>query len=185
VVVTNNAEPRVHLLFVERSTGAVACRVPLFAAGSSATDITAIGFEHARAGGAPAGIYSAVVENNWGHHRFPRARPEPGLARVDLVRGDDGSYACEQVWSSDERNIGVFKLSLGSGLVYLYFRDDGIPTRWYLTGVDFATGETVYRALTGTGVGYNNWAGALFLHPGGGVAYSTTIFGLVMVRDTS
>lgn len=186
VVITDNAEPRIHLLFVERSAGSVACSVPLYEAGRSATDITAIGFEQADAAGEPAGVYSVIVENNWGRHTFPRARPEPGITRVDLVRRDDGSCSCAEVWSSDERNIGVFKLSLGSGLVYLYFRDDALLiTRWYLTAVDFATGETVYKALTGTGVGYNNWAGALFLHPDGGVAYSTTIFGLVMVRDAA
>jgi hypothetical protein len=33
------------------------------------------------------------------------------------------------------------------------------------------------------GLGYNNWAGSLFLHPDG-MAYSTTIFGMVMMRDT-
>ena len=39
------------------------------------------------------------------------------------------------------------------------------------------------RVHTGSGQGFNNWAGALFLHPRGGVAYTTTIFGLVMWRD--
>ena len=38
-------------------------------------------------------------------------------------------------------------------------------TGWYFIAVDFRTGETVYRKHTGIGVGYNNWAGALFLHP--------------------
>ena len=33
-------------------------------------------------------------------------------------------------------------------------------------------------------MGYNNWSGSLFIGPQGGVAYSTTIFGMVMLRDT-
>ena len=77
VVVTDNAEPQVHLLFVRRSDGSVACSVPLFKADRSATDITAIGLEHADSHGAGTGAYSAIVENNWGRHTFPRARPEP------------------------------------------------------------------------------------------------------------
>ncbi|MCK5248167.1 hypothetical protein KAR02_14780, partial [Candidatus Bipolaricaulota bacterium] len=78
----------------------------------------------------------------------------------------------------------VFKLSLGNGLAYMYWRSESCPiTSWYLTAIDFVTGNTVYMKLVGRGLGYNNWAGALFLHPDGGIAYSTTIFGLVMIRD--
>ena len=178
VAVTDNAEPRMHVLFVRRSDGEVLCNQPVFEAGKSGTDISLIGFE------AGNGVYSVIVENNWGHHRFPFAYPEPGIVRLDFMAESDGSYTCEQVWSSDERNIGVFKLSFDNGLVYLYFREGPAwLSKWYLTALDFHSGETVYRLLTGTGMGYNNWAGALFVHPAGGRLYSTTIFGLVMVSD--
>ncbi|MBI4515547.1 MAG: hypothetical protein HY699_07005 [Deltaproteobacteria bacterium] len=184
VVITNNAEPRIELLFVSRADGRVLCSAPLFEEGQSGTDISAIAFEQADDQGRGAGTYSAVVENNWGHHWFPVAHPAAGLTRVDATRSADGSYHCETVWTSPEKNIGVFKLSLGSGLIYTYFRDERDDiTQWYFTAVDFRTGATVYKLRTGAGQGYNNWAGALFLHPDGGIAYSTTIFGLVMVRD--
>ncbi len=185
VAVTDNAEPRIAVLFVRRSDGSVACSVPLFEAGKSGTDISAIAFEHADENGHGTGTYSAIVENNWGYHWFPVAHPVPGLTRVDATRRADGSYRCAALWTSHEKNIGVFKLSFGSGLVYTYFRDhrDAI-TQWYFTAVDFRTGATVYKLRAGAGQGYNNWAGALFLHPDGGIAYSTTIFGLVMIRDS-
>lgn len=184
VVITDNAEPRIHVLFVQRSDGAVVCSVPVFAAGKSGTDVSTAGFELADGSGRGTGVYSVLVENNWGHHTFPRSRPEPGLTRVDAARQTDGSYQCQEVWASAEKGIGVFKLSLGNGLAYMYWRGEtGLISRWYFTGVDWNTGETVYQQLTGTGLGYNNWAGALFLHPDGGLAYSTTIFGLVAVRD--
>ena len=184
VVVTDNAEPRINLLFVRRGDGGVACTVPLFAEGESGTDISAIAFEGADETGRANGHYSAIVENNWGHHRFPVAHPAPGLTRVDATKSEDGGYRCETAWTSPERNIGVMKLSLGSGLVYTYFRDErDAITQWYFTVVDFRTGATVYKLRAGAGQGYNNWAGALFLHPDGGVAYTTTIFGLVMMRD--
>ncbi len=68
-------------------------------------------------------------------------------------------------------------------MVYTYGKDGAwLNEKWYLIAVDFATGETVYKKLIGTGLGYNNWQGSLFLHPEG-MAYSTTIFGAVMVRD--
>jgi len=185
VVITDNAEPRIHLIFAERSDGTVVCSTPLFEAGKSGTDVSVACVAHADASGEPTGVYSALAENNWGHHSFPHSQPEPGLVRVDAVRQDDGTYSCEQVWASHQKSIGVFKLSLGSGMAYMYWRSECCPvTSWYFIAVDFATGETVYQKLVGTGLGHNNWAGALFLHPDGGVAYSTTIFGLVMIRDT-
>jgi hypothetical protein len=183
-VITDNAEPQIHVLFVRRSDGATVCSVPVFEEGKSGTDVSTAGFEQADDQGKGTGVYSILVENNWGHHTFPRSRPEPGLVRVDAAKQNDGSYQCEEIWASQERSIGVFKLSLGNGLAYMYWRGGTGPvTKWYLTGIDFGTGDTVYKRLTGTGLGYNNWAGALFLHPDGGVAYSTTIFGLVAVRD--
>jgi len=186
VVVTDNAEPRISVLFIRRSDGAVVCSTPVFKAGTSGTDLTAIAFEHADESGEGTGVYTAIVENNWAHHTFPQSNPEPGLTRVDLVTHEDGTYTCEVVWASQEKSIGGFRLSFGNGLVYMYGKGPQGPLteeRWYLIAIDFTTGETVYRTLTGTGLGYNNWAGSMFLHPEG-MAYSTTIFGLVMVRDT-
>jgi hypothetical protein len=185
IVIADNAEPRINLLFIKRSDGAVVCGVPLFAEGKSGTDLTAIAFEHADETGRGTGVYSAIAENNWGPHTFPFVRAEPGLTRVDAVRHSDGTYSCKEVWTTREKSIGGFRLSLGNGLVYIY---DQILSRcnakWYFTAIDFRTGETVYRKLTGTGMGYNNWQGSLFLHPDGGIAVSTTIFGVVMIRDT-
>ncbi|MEE8469826.1 MAG: hypothetical protein V3S51_00675, partial [Dehalococcoidia bacterium] len=184
IVVTDNAEPRINLLFITRSDGAVVCSIPLFEEGKSGTDLTAIAFEHADENGNGTGVYSAIVENNWGPHTFPFSRPEPGLTRVDATRLNDGTHSCEEIWTTSERSIGGFRLSLGNGLVYVYDRKASrLNTKWYFTAVDFKTGETVYKKLAGTGLGYNNWQGSLFLHPDG-MAYSTTIFGAVMIRDT-
>ncbi|MEE8469823.1 MAG: hypothetical protein V3S51_00660 [Dehalococcoidia bacterium] len=186
VVITDNAEPRISLLFIRRSDGAEVCSIPVFEEGKSGTDLTVIGFEHADENGDATGVYSVIVENNWGHHTFPVSYPEPGLTRVDVTRHDDGTYSCEEIWASQEKSIGGFRLSFGNGLVYIYEKEGSVlNTRWYFTALDFTTGETVYKKLTGTGLGYNNWQGSLFLHPDGGIAYSTTIFGLVMMRDTS
>jgi len=185
VVITDNAEPRIHVEFFRRADGARVCRVPVFTPGQSGTDLSPIAFEHADEHGAGSGRYSSIVENNWGHHAFPRPRPVPGLTRVDARREADGSFTCAAVWESREKSLGIPKLSLGSGLVYVYGPDD-VPdaTGWSFTAIDFATGETVFRRRAGIGHGFNNWQGALFLHPANGAAYTTTIFGLAMLRDT-
>jgi len=184
VVITDNAEPRIHLLFIKRSDGELVCSQPVFTEGKSASDLTAIGFEQADEDGNGTGVYTAIIENNWGHLSFPfRAVPEPGLTRVDVTIHDDGTYTCEEIWESQEASIGGFRLSFGNGLVYMYLQGEGgFQPKWYLTAVDFATGDTVYKKLTGTGLGYNNWAGCLFLMSNGRI-YSTTIFGLVMIWD--
>ncbi len=183
-VITDNAEPQIHLQFINRSNGTKMCEQELFGAGKSATDLTTIGFERADENGDGTGVFSVVVENNWGNNIFPRSNPEPGLTRVDATRQTDGTYTCEEIWASNEKGIGGFKLSFDNGLVYMYRRGDpGLITKWYFTAIDFATGETVYKKLTGTGLGYNNWSGGVFLHPDG-MAYSTTIFGMVMMGDT-
>lgn len=185
IVIADNADPRINMLFIKRSDGAIVCGIPLFEEGKSGTDLTAIAFEHADENGKGTGVYSAIIENNWGHHTFPFSRPEPGLTRVDAKRHSDGTYTCEEIWTTKEKSIGGFRLSLGNGLVYIYDRVVArCKSKWYLTAIDFKSGETVYKQLTGTGIGYNNWQGSLFLHPEG-MAYSTTIFGLVMVRDAA
>jgi hypothetical protein len=186
VAITDNAEPRIHLLLLRRHDGEIVCRHPLFQKEKSGTDVSVACFEHADPQGVGLGRYSLLVENNWGHHRFPRSRPEPGLTRVDALREADGTYSCREVWSSSEKSLCVFKLSLGNGLVYMYWQSEECSvTHWYWIAIDFHTGETAYRRLAGRGLGFNNWAGAVFLHPRGGIAYSTTIFGLVMLREAS
>jgi hypothetical protein len=185
VAITDNAYPQIHLLFVSRSNGEIVCTHPLFKPGKSATDITLIGFEHGDESGMHTGKYTAIAENNWGPSTFPFSRSEPGITRVDLNERGDKSYQCSEIWTSQETNIGVFKLSLGSGLLHTYYRGESpYWTKWYFKGIDFHTGETVFQQLTGLGMGFNNWAGALFLHPNGGIAYSTTMFGMVMIKDT-
>ena len=185
VVIADNAQPRINALFIRRSDGLLVGKVPLFADGRSGTDLTAIALEHADGNEKGTGVYTGIVENNWGHHTFPFSRPEPGLTRVDVTQHENGTYTCEEVWASQEKTIGGFRLSLGNGLVYIYGKEGSGPgTKWYLTAIDFATGSTVFRQLVGTGLGYNNWQGSLFLHPDG-MAISTTIFGAVMVKDTA
>src|SRR5207245_4893585 len=93
---------------------------------------------------------------------------------------------CHVVWQSGEvSQTAVPKLSLGNGLLYLYTKLPGAPwwpDAYYLTTVDFRTGETVYGVLTGTGLGYDNHWAAITIGPDG-TAYVGTLRGLLAVRD--
>ena len=183
VIVTDNAEPRIHVEFYRRNNGEKVCSVPLFEAGKSATDLSVLSFTHADANGKANGEYSALIENNWGDNHFPVSNPEPGITRVDAIKQQDGSYLCGTVWESKEKGIAAGKLSLGSGLLYMYTSDEASARGWYFTALDFNTGKTVWRQHTGIGHGFNAWQGVLFLHPGNGALYTTTIFGMVMIKD--
>ncbi len=81
----------------------------------------------------------------------------------------------------------VPKLSAGNGLVYIYTRERNgdIPKNtvaWYLTALDFATGETVYKVFTGCGRNWNNSYGPITIGPNGTV-YVGVFNGLISVSD--
>ena len=180
VAIGDNAFPRMNVVVMRRGGESdqerVVCRTPVFAPGKSATENTFIGYQR-----------SLIVENNAGYDLFTTMRngktSAPGVARID-VRPDESG--CDVVWESQEiSQTTVPKLSTETGLVYLYTKMPDAPAgadAYYFTAIDFATGRTVYRILTGTGVRYdNNWA-AISLAPNG-TAFVGVLNGLIRVRD--
>lgn len=184
VAITNNAEPQIHLELYRRSNGEKVCSIPLFEKGKSGTDLSALAFEQADSRGHATGHFSVMVENNYGHHFFPMPDAHAGIARIDAVRQNDGSYRCEQIWQTTEKGIAGAKLALKSGLLYMYINDHSPALGGYFAAIDFNSGLTVYRQHTGMGHGYNAWQGVLFLHPDNGALYTTTIFGMVKMQDS-
>jgi hypothetical protein len=175
VAITDNADP-MNVVVLTRA-GRRVCTVPVFGKGASATDQSLI-----------AAGRSLVVENNYGYSG-PLATElggttTPGLERVDVDRDLRG---CSKVWSSDEIAPSVVpKVSVPNGLVYTYTKPPGQGTSdpWYLTAIDFRTGRTVFKALAGNGLGYNNNYAPVTIGPDG-TAYVGTLGGLVALRDAS
>lgn len=179
VAIADNAEPRMNVLVYRRARAASTrrvCEVPVFEPGQSATENTLIGHGN-----------SLIVENNAGYDIFRTMRrgktSAPGIARVD-VRADESG--CDLVWTSDEiSQTAVPKLSAATGLVYLYTKMPNAPERtdaYYFTALDFATGRTAYRVLTGTGVRYDNHWAAISIAKDG-TAFIGVLNGIVRVRD--
>jgi hypothetical protein len=204
IAIADNAEPRMQVLVYRRKPELVdlslahgpsslgrragheappkrmdrlVCRTPVFSPGQSATENTLIG--HGR---------SLIVENNAGYDIFRTMRrgktSAPGIARIDVREDESG---CDVVWESTEiSQTTVPKLSAANGLIYVYTKLPNAPEgtdAYYFTAIDFETGRTAYRILTGTGVRYdNNWA-AISLAPDG-TAYVGVLNGLVRVRDS-
>ncbi|RMF16009.1 MAG: hypothetical protein D6761_06945 [Candidatus Dadabacteria bacterium] len=178
VAIADNADPRMNVLVYDRTApgSRLICKVPVFEPGRSATENSLVSYGN-----------SLIVENNYGYRTFmtmTRGKSsEPGIWRVDF---DPETEQCTVVWKSQETSpTTVPKLSEANGLLYVYTKN---PDHWrlidafYLTAIDFHTGETVFKVLTGTGMKFdNNWA-AISIGPDGS-AWIGTLNGLVRVRD--
>ncbi len=178
VAITDNADERVNVVVYERETGRVLAEQPVFEAGHSVSENSLIAFGR-----------SFIVENNYTDtgSGFLERNPTgyPGVTRIDMNEDCDG---CTVAWESGEAAPTVVpKLSAGNGLVYIYTREmnDDIPKNavaWYLTALDFETGETVYKVFTGCGRNWNNSYGPITIGPNGTV-YVGVFNGLVSVSD--
>ena len=174
VAITDNADP-MNVVAYRRRDGGEICRRPVFAQGASATDNSLIGAGN-----------SIVVENNYGYQgptsTSNGSRTTPGVERVDIDRDGRG---CRTVWRSEETSPTVVpKLSLRNGLVYVYTQGEAGDSDdpWYLTAIDFWTGKTVWKRLTGQGLGFNNNYAPVTIGPDG-TAYVGVLGGLTLVRD--
>ncbi|MFD8243926.1 hypothetical protein [Nocardia sp. NPDC059691] len=177
VAITDNADPM--NVVVYRTAPSVAerqvCAVPVFEPGHSATENSLIG----------AGR-SLIVENNYGYgHPDAVASGKTtaaGFARVDIDADGNG---CHLTWTNavEAAPSVVPKLSLATGLIYTYTKGTDPSDPWYWTALDYRTGATVWKQLSGTGLGFNNNYAGIALGPDG-AAYLGTLGGLVSMRDS-
>jgi len=189
VAIADNAEPRMNVLFLKRSDGSVVCQLPVFGDDLGTTENAMPGFARQGANGLE---YSVIVENNYGKQSSNLLGPGGacadsvgGVVRVDMVPDESGEYSCRQVWESPEDSCStVPKLSLANGLLYLYtYQRLAGSYGYYLTTVDFESGETVYRQPTGTGIRYSDFGAPLTLSPSGDTVFIGTLGGLLRIRD--
>ncbi len=158
---------RLHRVHLPR----LVCKVPIFSRGSSADENSLIS----------AGR-SMIAENNYGYNDPTSVQGKvtaPGFVRVDINRNGRG---CRRVWTNTTESAPtvVSKLSLANGLIYTYTTD--ASGDWYWTAIDFRTGKTVYKALAGTGLGYNNNYSGISISPTG-TAYVGALGGIMLFRD--
>ena len=178
VSITDNADGRIHVLvFRQQPIGnevALFCKIPVFKAdkGTSENSLAAFGD-------------SMIVENNYGYQGpYENISAEPGLARIDI---DREAESCRLAWENSDISApsSVPKVSLATGLIHIYTRDESNPEdmhAWYFTAVDTRTGELVYKVLTGVGTKFNNHYGSISITPDGS-AYIGIMGGVVRVWD--
>ncbi len=178
VAISDNADAQIGAVIYDRETGALVCREPLFQPGLGATDNSFIAYGN-----------SIVVENNYGYQGlFHNNWTQPGVSRIDINPDDSEGKVCRTRWTSNEASqTTVPKLSTANGLIYLYTREPvpGLPDTaqaYYLTTISFATGTTVRKVLTGTGINFNNNYAPITIGPNG-TAYIGVLSGIVAVSD--
>lgn len=178
VAITDNADPRMHVIFYRRSgttPGRKICQVPVFGSGASDTENSLV----------YAGGRSVIVENNYGYAGVQSTMfgktTSPGLAKVTLRT--DGT--CAVSWTSRlSAPTSVPKVSLGNGLLYAYTKAASTPLddSWYFTAIDVRTGATRWKQRTGNGIQWNNHYASIYLGPDG-AAYMPTLAGLIRFKD--
>jgi hypothetical protein len=188
VTITDNAYPQMDVLVYQRAAqvqgSRLVCKVPVFEKDQSDTENSLI-----------ATNQSIIVENNYGYYGpqatlFNRATT-PGITRIDLNADQNG---CNTVWTNNQESIPsvVSQMSLANGLIYTYTKDADSCTfpgpcytaAWYLTAIDFASGQTVFKRLGGTGLFYNNHYSGVYLGPDQKTAYVGVIGGIIAIRDS-
>ena len=177
VAITDNAEPRMNVLFYKRSGSAknrLICKAPVFGA--------------ARPRPRTAWSWRGRRRSSWRTTTATRDRSRPsagkttspGVARVDLVDGK-----CKVAWTSNvSAPTSVPKVSLGNGLLYAYTKKASTPLddSWYFTAIDVRTGRTKWDQRTGNGIQWNNHYASIYVGPDG-AAYMPTMAGLVRFKD--
>jgi hypothetical protein len=196
VAITDNADPRMHVLVFRRGKSgpgrAPLCNQAVFPAGSSDDENSLISV--------PGGL---VAENNYGYagpgpadSSSRTADTTPGLVKVAVDYQHGG---CHVAWRNTTARIPtlVSKLSRGSGLIYGYTHPTAsevpmtngapsslAPDAWFFTAFDARTGRQVWSKYTGSGLGYNNNYAPVSLGPDG-TAYVGTLGGLTRIADSS
>jgi hypothetical protein len=153
--------------------------VPLFEEGRSATENSLMVYGNAM-----------VVQNDYGHVFEGNAlATSPGVMRVDVREDRSG---CDVVWYNDEMiSQSLPRLSTATGLLYFYTfvkqEPDDFFGGWYLTAVDFDTGQELWGRLISPGTGtiidpLSSVTAPVVLGPNGG-AYVGIRTGVVMAKD--
>ncbi len=173
VAITDNADPRMNVLVMDRETGKLTCKQPVFADNASATENSLIAIDGA-----------LVVENNYGYKPAITSTTagrstEPGLAVIDA--GD-----CTIRWTSDIRIPSlVSKATTVGGLVLTYTKPPnalGVDA-WYFTAVDLASGDVVWTRRAGAGTTFNNHYAGAYLDDNGDF-FVGTVNGLAVLRGS-
>ncbi|OIK25439.1 hypothetical protein [Streptomyces malaysiense] len=197
VAITDNADPRMHVLVMARGKAGPAkvCSEPVFPAWRGADENGLIAVDG-----------DLIAENNYGYTADGKTLLKgllgkrtsdtvPGVVRVHV---DYARRSCTIAWSNTTERIPsvVSKVALGNGLLYTYTHPSaaelafkpkehsaGTPDAWYLTALDVRTGKRAWSRLAGAGPLFNNHYAPVSIGADGS-AYVGCVGGLLRITDS-
>ena len=184
ITIADDGSPRTNIMVYRRGReiegDRVVCKEPIFKPGASATENSLVAYQNA-----------LIVQNDFGHDYNGNAlETAPGVTRVDIREDRSG---CDTIWESDMQSQSLPRLSTATGLVYVYtfkLPFEGAKTGgWYLTAMDFETGEQLWDRLIGVGGGglsdtLSSVTAPVVLGPNG-AAYVGIRTGAISIKDSS
>jgi hypothetical protein len=159
VTITDNAADRMALIVRDASInggGGLVCEIPLFEAGTSGTENSAIGIGRSVFVASTYGYpYPAQAVENAGPPTEETKIFDGGMVRVDV--NEDG-VGCTLVWSNKVRSAAVPKLSTADQLIYTVERKSAnrenrtsLLDTYHFTVVDPQDGSVLAQKLMGAG----------------------------------
>lgn len=183
VAIADDGDPFTNIVVYKKSASIegerLICKVPLFGEGKSATENSLLVYGNAM-----------VVQNDYGHVYTGNAlKTSPGIMRVDVREDRSG---CDVVWHNEAfLSQSLPRLSTATGLLYFYTfqkqQPDDFFGGWYLSAVDWDTGESLWDRLIGRGTGsmidtLSSVTAPIVLGPNG-AAYAGIRTGVIMAKD--
>lgn len=116
--------------------------------------------------------YANLYDPNW--MAEGAAYLMPGIERVDIVRGADGSYTAETIWTrADLKDTSMMKYSTGTGYFHGYLQDEETG-EWGFIALDAESGETALFVPASAEPQYNNIAVGIMQGNNGNTIYCPT-----------
>ena len=185
VAIADDGDPFTNIVVYQKSASIegerLGCKVPLCGRCKSATENSLLVYGNAM-----------VVQNDYGHVYTGNAlKTSPGIMRVDVREDRSG---CNVVWHNKTfLSQSLPRLSTQTGLLYFYSfqkqKSDDFFGGWYLSAVDWDTGESLWDRLIGRGTGsmidtLSSVTAPIVLGPNG-AAYAGIRTGVIMAKDAA
>ena len=180
VSITDNAAPQMNVVVVDRSTGTLISKTPVFSKMRSCDEASLIGVKD-----------KVFVENNFGHTLdYPFSQlvsNEPGM---DLVTVNPAGKSAEVTWDNAYTTFfGMSMLARESGIIFAY------SGAWYETtsstsgpeysiiAIDSFDGRIIWRIPVGRGLKYCHEYGGIYFNRTGTSIYVGANLYLVSIQE--
>ena len=181
VAITDNADPRLHVVVCNRRDGSLVAQVPCFEKMRSADEASLIGVQD-----------TFVAENNFGHYpTWPFSQYVPNSPGMEMIQvyPDHGNKRADEIW--DQADVHFYAMSMlcrESGIIFAHTCDwttDISATKggmYYISALDSFNGRVIWRIPLGRGLNYCHEYGGIYFNHNGDLFMGTNQF-LISIKN--